>query len=90
MPHNASPVRIATLAALLVVSYTPPAFAYIDPTAAGAALQSLYIIMASALMTVAILPQKVAAGFAWVKRKLTGKGPDEPPSPGTGTGTGES
>ena len=88
MSRHTSPARLAAVTALMVVAYTPPAFAYIDPTAAGAALQSLYIIMASALMTVAILPQKVAAGFAWVKRKLTGKGPDEPPSPGTGTGTG--
>ncbi len=73
MSRHTSPARLAAVTALMVVAYTPPAFAYIDPTAAGAALQSAYIIGASAGMTVAILPQKVAAGVAWIKGKLTGR-----------------
>ena len=55
---------------------SPPAFAYIDPTAAGAAMQSLYVLMASGLMAVALLPQKVASGVSWLKAKVTRKQPD--------------
>ena len=62
--------QIAVLAALMFFGWTPAAHAYIDPTAAGAALQSLYVIVASALMAVALVPRKIAAGFGWLKRRL--------------------
>ena len=59
--------RLLLAAALAWAAYTPPAAAYIDPTAAGAALQSMYVIAASALMTLALIPKKVADGFARLK-----------------------
>jgi hypothetical protein len=62
--------QIATLAALIFFGWTPSAHAYIDPTAAGAALQSLYVIVASALMAVALVPKKIAEGFTWLKSRL--------------------
>jgi len=68
------------LAALIAwAAYTPPAAAYIDPTAAGAALQSMYVIAASALMTLALVPKKVAEGFQRLKgwlRPGAAKSPD--------------
>jgi hypothetical protein len=62
--------RLLLAAALAWAAYTPPAAAYIDPTAAGAALQSAYVVVASALMTLALVPKKVAAMFARVKAIL--------------------
>jgi hypothetical protein len=62
--------RLLLLAALAWAAWTPPAHAYIDPTAAGAALQSLYVVMASALMTLALVPRKVADAFARLKAWL--------------------
>lgn len=72
-------MRQATLALQALACFlllTPPAFAYIDPTAAGAAMQSLYVLMASGLMAVALVPQKIAAGAEWVKAKLRRKPSD--------------
>jgi hypothetical protein len=66
----ASIVQLSVLTALALIVWTPNAQAYIDPTAAGAALQSLYMLFISALMFVALLPKKVAAFFAWVKGRL--------------------
>ena len=66
----ATPRRILLVAALIFLGYTPSAHAYIDPTAAGAAVQSLYVLMASALVAVAMVPKKIAAGFAWLKARL--------------------
>ena len=65
---------LQALACFLLLS--PPAFAYIDPTAAGAAMQSLYVLMASGLMAVALLPQKVASSVQWLKAKVTRQPPD--------------
>lgn len=62
--------QIAVLAAICFLGWTPAADAYIDPTAAGAALQSAYVIMASALVAVAMVPRKVAAAFTWLKMRL--------------------
>ena len=62
--------QIATLAAICFFGWTPSAHAYIDPTAAGAALQSAYVIMASALVAVAMVPRKVAAAFMWLKNRI--------------------
>jgi hypothetical protein len=62
--------RILPLAALASMAWTPEAHAYIDPTAAGAALQSGYVILISALMAVALVPKKIAAGFMWIKSRL--------------------
>ncbi len=56
-----------------------PAMAYIDPTAAGAFLQSMYIIMASAVLFVAAVPHKVAAFVRGVKAKFAGKAPEATP-----------
>ncbi len=56
--------------ALAFAAWPRPAYAYIDPTAAGAFLQSAYIVLASALMSLALVPRKVAAGFARLKRWL--------------------
>lgn len=64
------PTQLLALAAALFAVYTPAAHAYIDPTAAGSALQSLYILLASAVAFVALLPHKVAAFFRAVKAKL--------------------
>lgn len=55
-----------------------PAMAYIDPTAAGAFMQSMYVILASAVLFVAALPHKVAAFARAVKAKLGGKAPEAP------------
>ena len=65
-----TPLVVATIVAIVVWSWATPAYAYIDPTAAGAALQSLYIVVASALMTLALIPQKLATGFARFKSWL--------------------
>ena len=62
--------QILTVAAIGLLGFTPDAHAYIDPTAAGAALQSLYVIMATALMAVAMVPKKVAAVFSAIKARL--------------------
>ncbi len=62
--------QVAVLAALMFFGWTPSAHAYIDPTAAGAALQSLYVIVASALMAVALVPKKIAEGFMWLKNRV--------------------
>lgn len=56
-----------------------PAMAYIDPTAAGAFLQSMYVILASAVLFVAALPHKVAAFVRGVKAKFAGKPPAATP-----------
>ena len=56
-----------------------PAFAYIDPTAAGAFLQSAYIILASAVLFIAAVPHKVAAFVRGVKARFAGK-PEAPTS----------
>ncbi|MDB5096800.1 MAG: hypothetical protein JWM80_1221 [Cyanobacteria bacterium RYN_339] len=70
--------RLLLAAALAWAAYTPPAQAYIDPTAAGAALQSAYVVVASALMTLALVPKKVAAGFARLKGWLRPGAPQPP------------
>lgn len=62
--------QVAVLAALIFFGWTPSAHAYIDPTAAGAAMQSLYVIVASALMAVALVPKKIAEGFVWLKNRV--------------------
>lgn len=67
-----SPLQVLAIATLLFVGYTPNAHAYLDPTAAGAALQSLYLMLISCFMFIAVLPHKVAAFFAQVKHKLSG------------------
>jgi hypothetical protein len=71
-------LRLLLVAALAWAAYTPPAAAYIDPTAAGAALQSMYVLAASALMTLALVPKKVAAGFARLKGWLRPGAPTPP------------
>jgi hypothetical protein len=68
----------APLLTLLVWGYATPAEAYIDPTAAGAALQSIYILVASALMTLALIPGKIVAGFNRLKAWFR-SGPQPPP-----------
>lgn len=70
--------QVFALAALAFAAWTPEAHAYIDPTAAGSALQSLYILVISALMFVALLPQKVAAFFRAVKAKFKPSKPSLP------------
>lgn len=70
--------QIPVLALLAFVAYTPSAHAYIDPTAAGAALQSFYVLIVSAMMFVVLLPQKVAAFFQAVKSKFKGNKPSLP------------
>lgn len=70
--------QLFVVAALAFIAWTPEAQAYIDPTAAGAALQSLYILVISALMFVALLPQKVAAFFRAVKEKIKPSKPSLP------------
>jgi hypothetical protein len=74
----------APLLTLLVWGYATPAYAYIDPTAAGAALQSLYIMVASALMALALVPGKIVAGFQRLKawfRPHTPTPPDRDQAP---------
>ena len=63
--------QILAIAAICLLGYTPEAQAYIDPTAAGAAMQSLYVILATALMAVAMVPRKVSAFFGAIKAKLS-------------------
>lgn len=76
--------RLSLLACALVAGTTAwsaaaePAMAYIDPTAAGAFLQSMYVIMASLVLFVAALPHKVAEAVRAVKAKFTGKAPEAP------------
>jgi hypothetical protein len=74
--------QIALLAALALLGWTPAADAYIDPTAAGAALQSAYVIMISALMAITLVPKKVGAAFAWIKGRVM---PGKAPAPTTDT-----
>jgi hypothetical protein len=62
--------QLLALTGLALVVWTPPALAYVDPTAAGAALQSLYILAVSVAMSVALLPKKVAALFGAIKSRL--------------------
>jgi hypothetical protein len=73
-----SPRRIIVLAVLIYFGFMPPAHAYIDPTAAGTAVQSLYVLVASALVAVAMVPKKIADAFAWMKARLTGGKPAAP------------
>jgi hypothetical protein len=77
--------QIAVLAAICFLGWTPAADAYIDPTAAGAALQSAYVIMASALVAVAMVPRKVAAAFTWLKMRLMPGRPSSPSDAPTAT-----
>ncbi|HEY9723382.1 MAG TPA: hypothetical protein V6D47_15330 [Oscillatoriaceae cyanobacterium] len=65
--------QLTILTALVFVFWTPNAQAYIDPTAAGAALQSLYMLGVSALMFVALLPKKVAGFFMAIKQRFFGR-----------------
>lgn len=72
--------RLHILAALPVLSLlaTPwPAYAYVDPTAAGAALQSLYVLLGSAFMMLVFLPKQVSALFG---RLVRGFRPAPPPA----------
>lgn len=74
--------RLACAALAMTAAWSAmaaPAFAYIDPTAAGAFLQSMYVIMASAVLFVAAVPHKVAAFARAVKAKFTGKPPQPAP-----------
>lgn len=72
--------QLLALAAISLLGWTPEAMAYVDPTAAGAALQSLYVVLASALAFVVLLPQKVAGFFGAIKARLIGgkAGPSAP------------
>jgi hypothetical protein len=71
-------LKLSALAVLAFAVYTPAAHAYIDPTAAGAALQSLYVLVISAMMFIVLLPQKVAAFFQGVKAKFKPNKPSLP------------
>lgn len=75
MPARRTPYLFGLAVAVLALSWAPPAYAYIDPTAAGAALQSMYVIAASALMTLALVPKKIAQGLgrfkAWLRSSLS-------------------
>lgn len=70
--------QLPALALLAFVAYTPSAHAYIDPTAAGAAMQSFYVLIVSAMMFVVLLPQKVAAFFTGLKNKIKPAKPSLP------------
>ena len=67
----ASRIPVCLLLAALVWGLGAPAQAYIDPTAAGAALQSAYLVAASALMSLALVPRKVAGAFHRFKQWLS-------------------
>ncbi|MEB3196127.1 MAG: hypothetical protein VKP62_02885 [Candidatus Sericytochromatia bacterium] len=49
-----------------------PAQAYVDPTAAGAGLQSMYVLLASAFISLSLIPQKLAALSRLLKQRLLG------------------
>lgn len=59
------------IAALLLVSLGAPAWAYVDPTAAGTALQALYMVFASLMLSIVLLPKKVANLFSRLKANLS-------------------
>ena len=44
------------------------AFAYVDPTAAGSLLQALYLVVASVLVGIGLIPGRLRA---WVRRLRT-------------------
>ena len=67
LPRFLPPPAAGALLAVVVWSWASPAYTYIDPTAASAALQSLYVVAASALMTLAVVPRKVASALARLK-----------------------
>ena len=80
------PNHLAAAAVAAAVAWSAaasPADAYIDPTAAGAFMQSMYVILASAVLFVAALPHKVAAFVQGVKARFggkpTGSAPDQEP-----------
>ena len=77
----ATPVRGAVLAALIWSAAAAPAAAYIDPTSAGAFLQSMYIIVVSGVIMIATLPHKVVAAYRAVRTKLGLGGPAAPATP---------
>ena len=64
------PLRATFFLALAIWGLGAPAQAYIDPTAAGIALQSAYVVAASALVTLATFPRKVAEFAQRLKGKL--------------------
>lgn len=76
--HLQSLTFTGLVAIWIFLALASPAEAYIDPTAAGAALQSLYLIIMSALMFVVLLPAKVSAFFSGIKQRFR---PQAPPVP---------
>lgn len=60
------PALVAVTAILL---FAPPAAAYIDPTAAGAAMQSMYVVGMSLFMGLAMAPRKIAGWCARLLRR---------------------
>lgn len=69
-------LRLAVLAALLVFTITPPAAAYIDPTAAGAALQSMYVMGMSIVMALAVAPKRIAGWFGRLLKRTPPEAPE--------------
>lgn len=65
------PIAAGIILAAAAWLWPRPAEAYIDPTAAGAALQSLYVLFFSALMSLALIPRKLMALFARLKAWLS-------------------
>lgn len=41
--------------------YASPAWAYVDPTAAGTAVQSMYVVVMSVVVAVTLIPEKLAS-----------------------------
>ncbi|MEB3328335.1 MAG: hypothetical protein VKQ33_03785 [Candidatus Sericytochromatia bacterium] len=51
----------ATFTAALLGALAGPALAYVDPTAAGQFLQSLYLAMMTAVLALVTFPQRIKA-----------------------------
>lgn len=52
---------VVVCSAVIVFAPAEPAWAYIDPTAAGSALQSLYVLLMGLVAALALIPQKLTA-----------------------------
>ena len=61
-------VLILSLAALII--WTPAAYAYVDPMAAGTLLQAGYILAVSAFTSILLLPKRFMALVSRIRQRL--------------------
>ena len=62
-----SSIQRGSLAALVcVLIQAMPAWAYVDPTAAGTAVQSLYVLLMSVVVAATLVYEKIAMAARWL------------------------